>query len=177
RSLRPTRRSSRGRYAPAPLAMAIVPLVRHHPRRWCGVTLRLAQIRDLAYRFVPPAAADDRLYNYGPRSWWPAHEIGHFLVATKAECHLYMYGLDNFIKSTCTPSQYHYVVAREIAATSISQRMLRRAGHVAIADEEIEYTDEDTIECSYERWCKRAVRGLLRRNRVLHLPTSYVHID
>ena len=129
------------------------------------------------YRFVPPTAADDRLYNYGPRSWWPAHEIGHFLVATKAECHLYMYGLDNFIKSTCTPSQYHYVVAREIAATSISQRMLRRAGHVAIADEEIEYTDEDTIECSYERWCKRAVRGLLRRNRVLHLPTSYVHIE
>lgn len=141
------------------------------------MTLRLAQIRDLAYRFVPPAAADDRLYTYGPRSWWPAHEIGHFLVATWRECRRFQFDLDNYTKSTCTPAQYRYVVAREVAATSISQRLLRRAGHVAIADEEIEYTDYDTIDCSFERWCRRAVKGLLRQNRVVRLPSTYAGME
>lgn len=134
--------------------------------------MRLSEIRDLAYRFVPGAAADTRLYGYGARSWWPAHEIGHFLVATSAECRRPLFGLDTYTKGTCTPTEYRYVVAREVAATSISQRLLRRGGHAALADEEIQYTDEDTLECARERWCRQSVNGLLRRNRVARLPTT-----
>lgn len=132
--------------------------------------LRLAEIRDLAYRFVPGAAADGRLYAYGPRSWWPAHEIGHFLVATADECRQAKFGLDNWARFAGT--RYHYVVSREIAAISISQRLLRRSGHTSLADEEIQHTDEDTLECTFERWCKRLVERLLRANRVARLPTS-----
>jgi hypothetical protein len=136
--------------------------------------MRLSEIRDLAYRYVPGAAADSRLYDrdYGARSWWPAHEIGHFLVATAVECRQRLYGLDDYTKDACTISQYRYVVTKELAATAISQKLLRRSGHGALADDEIKYTDEDTLDCSFESWYRRSVRGLLRSNRVARLPTT-----
>jgi len=133
--------------------------------------LSLAQIRDLAYRFVPGRAADDRLYTYGARSWWPAHEIGHFLVATPRECRRYMFDLDITVPSATGP-RYQYAVAKEIAAISVSQRLLRRSNHVRLADEEIEYTDQDTLDCSHESWCKRAVGRLLRVHRIRRLPIT-----
>lgn len=131
--------------------------------------LRLSEIRDLAYRFVPVAAADYRLYDSVSCSWWPAHEIGHFLVATPAECRERQFGLDAYEDDE---SKVRYVIAKEIAATSISQRLLRRSGQVTLADEEIEYTDEWTIECSFERWCKRSVERLIRANKALRLPAT-----
>ena len=139
------------------------------------MTLLLTEIRDLAYRFVPGAAADERLYGYGARSWWPAHEIGHFLVATHAECRQYMFGLDDYTRESYTDEspKFHYVISKEIAAISISQRMLRRSGHVALADEEIQYTDTGALECSFECWCKRAVITLLRANKIVRLPTTF----
>jgi hypothetical protein len=137
------------------------------------MTLRLAEIHDLAYRFVPGAAADERLYAYGPRSWWPAHEIGHFLVATHRECRQYMFGIDGYESARCTPKRYRYVITKELAAISVSQRMLRRSGHITLADEEIEYTDMDTLDCSFEPWCKRAVRKLLHDHRIARLPATF----
>lgn len=140
-----------------------------------SATLRLNQIWDLAYRFVPPAAADRRLYESGPNSWWPAHEIGHFLVATAKECHEPKFGID-----TCAAqgtSTYRYVIAKEIAATAISQRLLRRSGHADLADDEIQYTDESTIECAFEHWCKRSTHTLLRKNRVMRLPSTATGIE
>jgi hypothetical protein len=133
------------------------------------MTLRLTAIRDLAYRFVPGAAADERLYNYGAKSWWPAHEIGHFLIATRSECRRYMFGLDIMSR---TSRRYRYAILKEIAAISISQRMLRRSGHTALADEEIEYTDMDTLDCTFDPWCKRAVGKLLREHRIVRLPAT-----
>lgn len=137
--------------------------------------LRLTEIRDLAWRFVPAAAADIRLYESGHRSWWPAHEIGHFLVATRDECRACMFGIDDYAANE-TP-RYRYMIAREIAAISISQRLLRRSGHVDLADEEIQYTDEHTIDCSFERWCKHAARALLRTNRVERLPATRPRLE
>src|SRR5512135_3910853 len=139
--------------------------------------LQLAEIHDLARRFVPQAAADRRLYEYGPDSWWPAHEIGHFLVATNAECHKPKFGIDGYEQPDCTPTRYRYVVMKEIAAISISQRLLRRSGHGALADEEIQYTDETTIECSFESWCKRSVKTLLHKHRITRLPTTSAGLE
>lgn len=139
------------------------------------MSVTLAAIYDLAWRFVPAAAAEARLYTCGARSWWPAHEIGHFLVATSTECRTFMFGLDAVDADdapTWTASKYHYVISRETAATSISQRLLRRFGHTAIADQEIEYTDENTLECGRERWCRRAVDDLLRANHAVRLPDT-----
>ncbi len=135
--------------------------------------IRLPEIRDLAYRFVPGAAADERLYTTGPHSWWPAHEIGHFLVASRAECRRYMFGIDGYESPNCSSKRYRYVVSREVAAMSISQRILRRSGHTAIADEEIEYTDMDTLDCAFESWCKGTVTKLLRTHRVQRLPSTF----
>lgn len=137
------------------------------------MTLRLTEIHDLAQRFVPHVAADKRLFTYGHRSWWPAHEIGHFLIATAPECRRPKFGIgvDSDERSLGT-RLYRYIIAREIAATSISQRLLRRSGHKVLADEEIQYTAEDTLECSYESWCKRAVQKLLCAHKALRLPTT-----
>lgn len=143
------------------------------PLRKPVMTLRLADIWDLALHYVPPIAADPRLRDCGPCSWWPAHEIGHFLIATSAECTEPRFGIDTYETETeINERRLRYVIAKEIAATSISQRLLRRSGHAALADEEIQYTDENTLECSFERWCKRAVTKLLRANKVACLSTT-----
>jgi hypothetical protein len=132
--------------------------------------MNLDAIWSLARRFVPRTAADRRLYESSPSSWWPAHEIGHFLVATRAECRVPKFGIDGYAAHGST--RYRHVIAKEIAATTISQRILRRSGHADLADEEIQYTDETTIECSFESWCKRGVRALFVRNRITRLPTT-----
>jgi hypothetical protein len=137
--------------------------------------VKLAQIRDLAWRFVPAEAADSRLFEYTARSFWPAHEIGHFLVATRAECRAYRFDLDGTVRTGT--AKYRYAISREIAAMSISQRLLRRAGHGKLADEEIEYTDETTLECSYERWCKHEVAKLLRVNHAQRLPRTFEGLE
>lgn len=137
--------------------------------------ISLAEIRDLAHRFVPSEAADERLYAYGARSWWPAHEIGHFLVATSDECQQAMFGIDDHAKYDSP--KFRYIISRESAAISISQRMLRRSGHVSLADQEIQYTAEETLECSFERWCKRAVDKLLRANGVVRLPVTIAGME
>jgi hypothetical protein len=138
--------------------------------------LRLTEIRDLAHRFVPGEAADMRLYEAGSRSWWPAHEIGHFLVATRHECRQYMFGIDD-ASPLRTSERYRYVIAKENAATSISQRLLRRSGHTHLADEEIAYTDEDTLECGHEHWCRHMVDELLRAHRAARLPATHEGLE
>ena len=143
------------------------------------MTLRLAEIRDLAYRFVPGAAADERLYDSGARSWWSAHEIGHFLVATRSECCRRLFDLDIDIHAYRgrRARRYRYTIVKELAATSISQRILRRADHIAFADEEIYYTDESTLECSFKPWCKRAVGKLLHEHRLVRLPATFERLE
>ncbi len=154
--------------------------------------MRLTEIHELARRFVPMAAADDRLYWESPRSWWPAHEIGHFLVATAAECRQDLFGIDSdqrlseigvyaddyardlpHLLQSRAARVIRYITVREIAATSISQRLLRRSGHGKLADLEIEYTDEGTLECAHEPWCKQAVKRLLRARAITRLPATY----
>jgi hypothetical protein len=91
-------------------------------------------------------------------------------VATTKECREPKFGID--ICAEQGTAKYRYVIIKEIAATSISQRLLRRSGHADLADDEIQYTDENTIECSFERWCKRSVQTLLRKNQVTRLPST-----
>ena len=137
--------------------------------------LSLRDIHRLAVRYVPTAAADHRLFDDDARSWWPAHEIGHFLVATSAECREHKFGID--IDAEAGTAAHRYMVAKEIAAMSISQRLLRRSGHAAIADEEIQFTDEWTLECSFERWCRRAVSKMMQLNRTMRLPTTAITLE
>lgn len=141
--------------------------------------MTLTEIHDFAWRFVPPAAVDERLYTEGERSWWPAHEIGHFLIATTRECRQRLFGLDTdvtYFYPTLKP-RIRYVIIRELAAMSISQRILRRAGHVTWADQEIQYTDETTLHYAIEPWCRRAVRRLLSAHQVRRLPASSTGIE
>jgi len=145
----------------------------------------LNEISELAYRFVPGVAADARLYQDTSSAWWPAHEIGHFLVATARECRIRMFDLDRETDrfgdfgphAGQTSSRLRYLISREAAAMSISQRLLRRAGHTKVADEEIDYTDPMALDCALEGWCQRAVQGLLCRNRIQRLPATYEGLE
>jgi len=93
-----------------------------------------------------------------------------------------MFGLDvetNFYtdRSAHVSPKARYVVSRELAAISISQRLLHRSGHHALADEEIQYTDERTLDCAFDPWCKKTVDRLLRTNRVVRLPATLAGLE
>lgn len=139
------------------------------------MTLRLPDIHRLAVRYVPTVAADRRLFDDDARSWWPAHEIGHFLVATSAECRERKFGIG--LGAEAGTAKHRYIVAKEIAAMSISQRLLRGAGHAEIADEEVQFTDEWTLEFSFERWCRHAVTKLMQANRTRRLPRTVAGLN
>jgi len=144
------------------------------------MTLGLVQLRELAFRFVPPAAADERLYTSGKDSWWPAHELGHFLIATAEECRQIGFGIDDepAHEPRFESPRWRYVMSREVAAMSVSQRLLRRSGHTKIANSESFYTDEWVTEVSiHESWCRLAVRDLLRSNRAHRLPTTVAGME
>lgn len=142
--------------------------------------LSLANLKKLAVRYVPSIAADARMHE-NARSWWPAHELGHFLVASADECLRDRFGLEYFdevpISNKHAIASWRHALASEVAAMSISQRLLRRAGHIKLADEEIKYTDETTIDSSFELWCQRATRRLLAFHHVTRLPTTYAGLE
>jgi hypothetical protein len=94
------------------------------------------------------------------------------LIATYDECRASQFDLDRG-----TPDCCFYEVTHELAAMSISQRLLRRAGHVKLADDEIDYTDIETCEASREPKYKRAVAKLLRDNRALSLPSTFARLE
>lgn len=134
--------------------------------------IRLAEIHALACRFVPQKAASWHLYEEGARSWWPAHEIGHFLIATRHECQRPEFGLSSF-----RGRPWPYRAVRELAAMSISQRLLRHSGHTRFADEEIQHTSPDTLKLTREDWYARATRALLHKHHLTRLPTTHTGLE
>lgn len=137
--------------------------------------ITLSELLELAFRFVPVKAADYRVYRSGPHSWWPAHEMGHFLVASPRECRMPLFGLEY------APSQgkrrLDYITAKELAATSISQRLLRQSGYFVLANDEIEYTSEDTLEWGLDAEGKRLVSKYLKTYRARRLPTTFKGLE
>lgn len=142
-------------------------------RRSSVQLLTTHDLLELAQRYVPRVALNHHQTGLNDANcWWPAHELGHLLVATPRERRRPMFGLkvvggidhDDLIVSE------HYAMRLEIAAMNISGRLLRCAGRPDLADEEIQLTDEDTVEWSWSH--RGCVRRTLKARRLLRLPRT-----
>lgn len=78
-------------------------------------------------------------------AWWPAHEIGHLLVATKAEIGRPLFGLDDADHDGLTYRRRRYLRTMECAAMTISARLLIAVGRIDLAGDEYDGTDQYTI--------------------------------
>lgn len=104
--------------------------------------ITLQHLHDLCECYVPEVSRHPSAY--GPDSWWPAHEIGHLLVATPYEVGRPLFGLDD-LDGVPTPDRIDYGLLIECAAMALSGRFLRAAGREDLAEQEIEDTDQGTM--------------------------------
>lgn len=107
------------------------------------------------------------------KEWWPAHELGHAVVASACEFRFQFFGIADGDSLYPWPDHYprtseNYRRSMELAAMSVSKRLLEAAGEAALADEELQGTDETTLE-----WEDRGmVRRILRRRDAINIPTT-----
>jgi len=107
---------------------------------------------------------------FSRESYWPAHEIGH-LLTTEAWRHLRpSFGLD---APEVDEREEHELRCRELAAMSVSRRLLCAAGRPDLARDERADTDSTTVS-----WDDRGrVERILRRFRVLRLPRDRAGLE
>jgi hypothetical protein len=126
----------------------------------------LADLRELCDRFVPTTSRHHNSISgsiYKSTAWWPAHELGHLIVAAKRDIGKPMFGIDE-------DSSYsaHYCRCMEIAAMHVSRRLLTAVGRPDLADVEAEDTDLDTLY--YDD--RGDAKGILRKRRALKIPRT-----
>lgn len=129
--------------------------------------LTLDAIWHIAVNHVPVAARyNDRLSMR--RSWGPAHELAHALVASPKERTQRDFGLTCEPGMCRCPGEHCHVV--ELSAMSVSRRLVTAAGHAHLADVELQATPDYDMMV----WSRpvRAARRLLVRRRLLRLPRT-----
>lgn len=124
--------------------------------------LTLKHLSSLCMKYVPrvawhPAVRDNRRRV----SFWPAHELGHLLTTERWRHREPYFGLDDDKMS------YDRMIAYEVAAMSVSRRLLSTVGRPDLYAMEREYTDGDVLS-----WPRARANALLRKFRVRRLPTT-----
>lgn len=129
--------------------------------------LSLAAIQRLARRYTPrPARYEPRLVG---EDWWgPAHEIGHALVATRADRALRDYGLPCAAGFCRCPYERCHVY--ELAAMAVSARLVCNAGRPDVATREVEDTSD--YDLMIHRGTVRAAERLLTQRKLQRLPRT-----
>ena len=125
----------------------------------------LADVRKLMIRYVPRVARHPRS-TYASAKWWPAHEIGHMLIAERKDMSKRMFGVDDWNDEEGYSK--HYRLCIELAAMDISKRLLCTCGRADLAKKERDGTDEDTL--SYRD--RGGAKAILRRHHALKLPRT-----
>ena len=142
------------------------PLLVGDVHRASGDAVNLRGLRRLCTKYVPRASRHPN--SWGSPKWWPAHELGHLLVALPHEIGHPMFGFDG--DSVDDPRSIHRALLVECAAMSVSRRLLIACGRRDLADEEAEDTDWHTMTWWEEH--PRAVREFKKRRGVDKIPTT-----
>lgn len=125
----------------------------------------LIDIFELAMTCVPQRCRkkieEDLVYTY-----WPAHEIGHFLVANKAEVCREEYGIE---ARSDTTRGYTHAIAHELAAMHVSARLLKPISP-RLVRVEVEHTDEWTLDLRDDPTVIPQVAKLLRFGNAERVP-------
>lgn len=128
--------------------------------------LSLDVLYELALEWCPTKARWNHLLD-GPKTWGPAHELGHALI--EARWRWDIEGYDHCALGCCHCTKWGYCTVYEAAAMYISRGLLVAAGQAFLAEREINDThDYDYIEPYH---FKRA-RNLLRRKKLWPVPRS-----
>lgn len=104
-------------------------------------SMELDDLSKLMSRYVPRVARHPRS-SYARAKWWPAHEIGHMLIANRKDMSMRMFGLDAWESDRYTN---HYVLCIELAAIDISRRLLLACGRPDLVKKERDCTDDGTL--------------------------------
>lgn len=125
----------------------------------------LADVRRLMSRYVPRVARHPRS-TYASAKWWPAHEIGHMLIAERKDMSRPMFGVDDWEADGGYATRYRLCI--ELAAMDISERLLLACGRADLVKKERDGTDDDTL--IYRD--RGGVKAILRRHHALKLPRN-----
>ncbi len=133
-----------------------------------GKRLILDHLRDLCDRYVPLASRHEgSLLPLPPISgdeWWWAHEIGHLLTVPLENIGRRYFGLGSPDRRVRAPE--HELRCRELAAMSVSRRLLHAAGRRDLARRERANTCRITLY-----WEDRGrVQQILAERQCLQLP-------
>ena len=129
--------------------------------------LTLADLRQLCARYVPRASRHPGSLDRGDH-WWPAHELGHLLTVDPRGIGQPLFGLEWSEASGTDPRCVHELRCRELAAMSVSRRLLTAAGRADLVRTEIDSTDGATL-CYADGG---RVRRILRKHRCLRVPRT-----
>ena len=136
--------------------------------------LILGDIRVLYQRYVPDASRHPGAREVGGPRWWPAHEIGHLLTVPHRNIGMPMFGLDN---EGASYEETERFLAYELAAMSISRRLLTACGHPELFYHpkigELEASDYDVVHFGSRSYAQR----LLRRRQLLRLPRTRAGLE
>jgi len=130
-------------------------------------------LRDLSLlyrRYVPVASRHPRAWPSDGALWWPAHELGHLLTVPPEWIGLPMFGLDD--NGELDSPKTHELCCRELAAMSVSRRLLIACGRRDIARREGEETDYETMMHLDDPSARRRVRAILRKHNCVRLPRT-----
>lgn len=129
--------------------------------------MTLRDLYELARDFIPEVCRK-KVEEHQVYSYWPAHEIGHFLVANKAEIRRFEYGLEEHATSV---RGYTHAIVHELAAMHVSGRLLLRTSP-RLMRLEIKDTAEETLELRDDPKISARVTRLLRRWQIEQIPTT-----
>lgn len=123
--------------------------------------ITLADLHELCDRWVPLVARHEAsLTEVDHETWWFAHEIGHMLTVEPSACSLPMFGLSADLPTSTD-------VACELAAMSVSRRLLTAVGHERLYRIEVAVTPEYVLDTG-QPW---RVRRILAWRRLTRMPT------
>jgi hypothetical protein len=126
----------------------------------------LDDLRDLCKRYVPAGSRHPDSLPGLYETWWWAHEIGHLLTVPLAQIGQPMFGMDTEVLIDRDMCDEHELRCRELAAMSVSWRLMTAAGRRDLAKQEFE--DTDFMTASWDD--KGRVEEILREHKCLRLP-------
>lgn len=129
--------------------------------------LRLDDLLALCRAYVPRKSRHGASYTrHSKGQWWPAHELGHLLTVPREAIGLPLFGMNTDVPYS-DPS-FAVQAAYELAAMSVSRRLLTTVGRPDLFEIESEGSDYEVMHYgSYRR-----AKTILRKTRTLRIPRT-----
>lgn len=128
--------------------------------------MQLREVFYLAALYCPIPSFSSRIFISA--EWGPGHELAHALLASQRERTLPEFGLN-----ADSVAGRAYALTAEAASMRLSFQIHRRCGRADLVDDEIRYTDEESVTLigAARTW------RLVRQRRCLRLPSTIMGLE